>query len=344
MNVVRNEIRTGVLATLTLAALVAVLVYLGAPGAFSKQKKFSIYFDNAAGIKLGTPVMLAGRQIGQVVEVISPVPNAERPQQANEKEPSLEVRVDVRVDGEAKVYRTVKVRLASYGMLDQPVIDFVSGEESSDVAPEGMHFVGERPGGLTNATTTMMEKLDPIINKLTSTLDGLDKTADNVRKLTEPDADLAATLAEFRKLGKNLAEMTGPNSPLRNAVNGLERITKQDGDVSAALADFRKLIGPDSDLTKALANAEKFTSRLASDKDLPATLQNFRSASASLNSTINQLREDLAATARNLEQGSDTIKHQPWRLIWPSTKKYPEEQPSPEPKRGIPKAREVRRP
>src|SRR6187200_1914487 len=110
MNVVRNEIRTGLLAVVTLAILVGVLVYLGAPGAFTPQKDFSIYFDNAAGLKLGTPVMLAGRKVGQVIEIVSPVPMAERPAPADEKDAPLEVRVGVRVDRAAQIYRVVKVR------------------------------------------------------------------------------------------------------------------------------------------------------------------------------------------------------------------------------------------
>src|SRR5688572_4542660 len=100
MNVVRNEIRTGLLVLFSLAVLVGALIYLGAPGVFTKQKEFGIYFDNAAGIKLGTPVMLAGRKVGQVIEIDSPVSVAERPQKVDEKgEPrNLEARVTVRVD------------------------------------------------------------------------------------------------------------------------------------------------------------------------------------------------------------------------------------------------------
>jgi ABC-type transporter Mla subunit MlaD len=70
MNVVQTGIRTGLLVLISLAALVGILIYLGAPGAFSEQKTYSIYFDNAAGIRLGTPVMLAGRKVGQVVEIV----------------------------------------------------------------------------------------------------------------------------------------------------------------------------------------------------------------------------------------------------------------------------------
>jgi ABC-type transporter Mla subunit MlaD len=326
MNVVRNEIRTGILAVLTLAILVAVLVYLGAPGAFTPQKQFSIYFDNAAGLKLGTQVMLAGRKVGQVVEIVSPVPVAERPAPATEKDAPLEVRVGVKVEQSAQIYRVVKVRLASYGVLDEAVIDFTGGEEASGLADPGMHFVGERPGGLADTGTAIIEKLDPAVNQLVTTLKSLDRTADNVAKMTEPEADLAKTFAEFRTLGKNLTEMTGPNGPISRALAGVERLTKEDGELAGAVGDFRKMIGPESDLAKALANAKKFTADLASNTDLAATLKNFRTASARLNTALTDLQEDLGEMAKNLAQGSDTVKRQPWRLIWPATKKYPEEE------------------
>jgi hypothetical protein len=35
---------------------------------------------------------------------------------------------------------------------------------------------------------------------------------------------------------------------------------------------------------------------------------------------------DLGPVGENLKEFSETIKTQPWRLIWPSTKKYPEDQ------------------
>jgi ABC-type transporter Mla subunit MlaD len=327
MNVVRNGIRTGILAVLTLAILVGVLVYLGAPGAFTPQKDFSIYFDNAAGLKLGTPVMLAGRKVGQVVQLVSPVPVAERPAPANDKDAPLEVRVRVKVDQDAKIYRLVKVRLASYGVLDEAVIDFTGGEEASGLAEGGMHFVGERPGGLADTGTAIIEKLDPAVTQLVATLKNLDATAANVAAMTEPEADLAKTFAEFRELGRNLTRLTGTGGPIENAFSGIQRLTKEDGELSGAVADFRKLIAPESNLAKALENAEKFTAQLSSNSDLPATLKNFRTASNRLNTALASLQEDLGTSARNLEQGTDTLKRQPWRLIWPTTKKYPEDEP-----------------
>src|SRR3954468_3202531 len=73
MQLRRNEILTGLLVLATIAVLTGVLILLGAPGLFKPLVTYRIYMDNAAGIKLGAPVLLAGRKIGQVDSLFSPV-------------------------------------------------------------------------------------------------------------------------------------------------------------------------------------------------------------------------------------------------------------------------------
>src|ERR1700758_5330419 len=83
MQLQRNEVLTGLLVVATLAVLTGILVLLGAPGLFRPLTTYKIYFDNAAGIKLGAPVLLAGRKIGQVAKLYSPV-SPEEEQRAHE--------------------------------------------------------------------------------------------------------------------------------------------------------------------------------------------------------------------------------------------------------------------
>lgn len=329
MNVVRNEIRTGLVVLFSMAVLVGLLLFLGAPGVLSPQKEFGIYFDNAAGLKLGTPVMLAGRKVGQVVSISSPVPMAERPLGKDNKPLPLEARVMVQVEKQAQIYDECKVALAAYSVLSELVIDFTEGEERSGLAVEGKRFVGIRQGGLADAGVQIMEKLDPALLQLGTTLKSLQKTADNLGKLTEDTAELPLAFAEVRKVAANLTEITGPAGPLRKAIESIEATAGRDGELNKAVAEFRRLIGQDSALSKSLANVEKFTGQLADNGDVPAAIKNIRSASERLNAAIADVRADFSGIADNLDQATDTLKRQPWRLIWPGTKKYPEEQPAP---------------
>src|ERR1700682_4596619 len=88
MQLQRNEVMTGLLVVGTVAIITVVLILLGAPGLFRPLVTYKIYFDNAAGIKLGAPVMLAGRKIGQVQKLMSPV-SAEENERAQESAAQL---------------------------------------------------------------------------------------------------------------------------------------------------------------------------------------------------------------------------------------------------------------
>jgi len=319
MNILRHEIRTGLLVVITLAVLVAVVIYLGAPGVFVPQHIYRIYFDNASGIKQGADVLLAGRKVGRVKTLYSPVPEGQRP------EAKTEALIEVQVSVYAKIYNNVKVQMIQNGLLAEQVIDFTSGEEASGLAKDGASFIGLRPGGLQDAVPMVLEKIDPVLNKATTTLDSLQKTSDNLAKLTETGADLPVALAEFRQFGTNLKEMSGPEGALKKSLDNVQAMTGEGGKIDKTVDNFQTLSSPDSPLAKALRNAEKFTDKLANNKDVDNALMNFRTAAEKLNRTVSDLGPQFTTIGHNLEQASETVKHQPWRLIWPSTKKYEED-------------------
>jgi paraquat-inducible protein B len=111
--------------------------------------------------------------------------------------------------------------------------------------------------------------------------------------------------------------------------------------VKDAAANLDKLTGPDSSLNKTLKNAEKVTAELSGNKDIGGTLHNLKETSAHLNTTVADLSVQFKKVGQNLTEASDTVKRQPWRLIWPSTKKYdsesriapPQPRPTPSPRK-----------
>ena len=327
MNISRTEIRTGLLVVLSLAALTALLLYLGAPGVFVPQHTYRIYFDNAGGINPGAQVLLAGRKIGQVRRLFSPVPERDRPT------PKMETLIEVQVDREAKIYSKVKAQMTQNSLLGESVIDFTNGEEASGLAPDGASFLGERPGGLADAVPAVLEKLDPALTKVTTTLDSLQKTADNLTRLTADGADLPIAFAEIRKTGTNLSEMTGPQGELRLALKNIETLMSGEGKLGKTFDHLAELTGPESSLARTLQNSEKFTASLTNNRDIEVTLRNFRQASEGLNRTISEVGTRFTSVGENLEQAADTVKREPWRLIWPVSKKYNEPAATPMPVR-----------
>src|SRR5216110_2273040 len=324
MQLQRNEIMTGLLVIGTIAVLVFILVLLGAPGLFRPLVTYKIYFDNAAAIKQGAPVMLAGRKIGQVQKLYSPVSPKEE-KQAQEAEaaihppeanaspsptptpgrPKFEVRVEVQVDKNARVYRDAKARLMQLGLLGDMAIDITQGTEASGRAKGGDMFAGERTPDLGEAAAKMLEVIKPVAAEATTTMQDLQQTAQNLNRLTDENSELTLALGQFKTFGEHLSGLTAP----------------------------------DSALSHSLTNIEKISTSLTENDNIEVTLRNLRNSSEKLKLAVT----DLGPAGENIKQFSETIKTQPWRLIWPTTKKYAEASATPAPAQGAINARKTAR-
>ncbi len=307
MQLHKNEIMTGLLVVSTVAVLVFVLVLLGAPGLFRPLVTYKIYVDNAAGIKQGAAVMLAGRKIGQVAKLYSPVSKEEErraeeaaaalhPPEPNAtpsdtNKPKYEARIDVQVDQNAIVYRDAKTRLMQLGLLGDMAIDITQGTDAAGRARDGETFAGERTPDFSEAASKMLEVIKPVAAEATTTMKGLQETAANINHLTDENSELTQALTQVKSFGEHMADLTAPDSALSHSLN----------------------------------NIEKISNSLTENNNLQVTLQNFRDASDKLKITM----RDLEPVGKNIAEFSDTIKSQPWRLVYPTTKKYPEKSPTP---------------
>ena len=309
MQLRRNEVLTGLLVLVTIAVLAFILILLGAPGLFRPLVTYRIYLDNAAGIKQGAPVLLAGRKIGQVDKLFSPVSNDEAakaeaaaealhsgdPSPTPANKPKYEARIDVRVDKNALVYRDARARLITLGLLGEVAIDITQGNESSGRAADGEIYAGERVPDFGESISKMLDIVKPVAAEATNTLKELQTTAQNLSRITDENSQLNMGLAQFRTFVENLTSLTAT----------------------------------DSSLSIALKNVEKISTDLSSSDNIQITLQNFRDSSDKLKgilADLSQLGPDLKASGTNVKELTETVKSQPWRLIWPSTKKYPQDE------------------
>ena len=311
MQLERNEVLTGLLVIGTIGVIAFLLVLLGAPGLFRPLVTYKVYFDNAAGIKPGAVVMLAGRKIGEVQKLYSPLTPAEEkqaqqaaaaihpsadPSASPSPSPRFEARVDVQVDKSAMLYRDAKAQMIQLGLLGDMAIDFTQGTQESGRGKDGDTFAGERTPDLGEAAAKMLEVIKPVANEATNTMKDLQNTAQNLNKLTDENSELNLALTQFKTFGEHLSGLTAPDSALSNS----------------------------------LTNIEKISTSLTENDNIKVTLQNLRSSSEKLKSATTELQP----AGENIKQFSETIKTQPWRLIWPSTKKYAEASPSAAPGQG----------
>ncbi len=302
MQMLRNEVRTGLMVLLTLGLVVTVVLYISSPGLFRPLKSFQVYFDNAAGIKPGAAVMLAGRKIGTVADIQSPVPLNDRP----EHKPNYEAMVRVQVAEDSQIYKETTVAMRSFGLLAELVIDFTNGNADSGLAEPNAKFVGIRSPDLAEIGPLIIQKLDPVLKQAEFTFAELQKTSHNLTVLTAQESVFTGTLKSFGVVGDNL-----------------KTITAKGGGIDSALVSAHEV----------LANVKDVTIQLQKDNNLQKTLVNFQASSAklkiildSLDRTMGTVLPRLNVIVSDLSELTGKLKQQPWRVIWPSTIKYPESQ------------------
>ncbi|MDQ3199817.1 MAG: MlaD family protein [Verrucomicrobiota bacterium] len=308
---------TGLLVLGTVAVLTFILILLGAPGLFRPLVTYKVYYDNASGIKLGAPVLLAGRKVGQVKTLNSPVSRNESAQAVEaagnlgtvtggiERLPRLEVRIDVEIDRSALVYKNSNVRLMSLGLLGETAIDISGGTDHSARAENGQVFIGNRVPDFAEAIGKVLGIVQPVATQAAATMKTLQGTAANLSKITDDEAPLTLALSNFKIFTEQLNEITAT----------------------------------DSNLNKALAHIEDLSNQLTRNDNITVTLANFRDSSQKLKSALDTLTPELKETISNTKDFTATLRSQPWRLIWPSTKKYPEAEGTPIPVRRATKVK-----
>jgi ABC-type transporter Mla subunit MlaD len=309
MQIIRSEIRTGLLVILTVGLLIGVVLYLSAPGLFRPIIRYRVFFDDAAAIKPGANVSLAGRKIGTVDFIQSPVPISERPL----GKPDYEAVITVEVAADAQIYKENAVTMRSFGLLAEPVIDFTQGNPSSGRAVNGDAFVGVRSPDLGEIGPSLVQQLEPMLKQATGTLIELHRTAENLTRLTGKDSALLAsldrTLDNFQVVGRNLQALTIKGGSVDQTLQG----------VQAMLKDVQGLVG-----------------QVEKDDHLGKTLANFDAASGRLKGVLGQVQDELDVFvpkvnifASDMTELSGKLKEQPWRIIWPSTIKYQANTPTP---------------
>jgi phospholipid/cholesterol/gamma-HCH transport system substrate-binding protein len=296
---------------------VGIVLYLSSPGLLRPLKPFRVYFDNAAGIKQGATVMLAGRKIGTVSRIQSPVALKDRPLER----PDYEAMVEVQVQSDAQIYKENSVSMRSFGLLAELVVDFDNGNPLSGLAEPNARFVGTRQPDLGEVGPQIIKKLDPALKQAEATLAELQRTSHNLTLLTQPDSPLTEAVKNFRSVGGNLKVMTEKGGSfdvslekLRDSLNRVQDITAQ--------------VQKDNNLEKMLANFNAASARLKSELD-------------ELNGTLTTSLPRLNEIIEDFGELSDKLKHQPWRIVWPTTIKYPQDQQQATPPTPIPVRKRV---
>jgi len=269
----RNEVRIGILAIVAIAAAFWGYKFIQGTNLFTRSNLYHAYYENVAGLTVGTPVQISGVNIGSVSEI-----------QLDQQ--SRKVKVELDVNNGINVPKGTVATISTISLLGEKAIELKYEKPCfDDCLPGGSElagasqsilgsFLGGDPG--ENPLDGFKEKLNSVIDTLQYEL--FSEDSDNpVARSTQ---DLAATMENLKYATARLQNIMDANAGEINATfDNLATITGTLSDKQATISGI-------------IDNAEGVTKKL-SQIELDKTM-------AEVNAAVNDLRGTLGEADKAL--------------------------------------------
>ena len=314
---------------LVLLAVAALLGWLLPRLRPARGTLYHFYVEDTAGLPEGTEVKFRGLVVGQVMRV------------GLDEERSLAARTPwFRVEFQSNDEGTRVMNLWSFRQValdkETPIVGAtvvtltdptMPGGQTPTVAALTLQKPGDNP--LPGPVQEIADNLNEVLVNFNATVQSL-RGSLSARPDTLGD-DRHANLALC--LERDVYPLAGPDA----ATGRPTRLASMLGSLGDAAASFQTvgdhlgtITGEDGSANRMLRRVDALAANLQ-DEDKP-----FLRVFTDIRKTSGELRGDLARvdtllarvspmierTTSNTEQMSDTLKRQPWRVFWPSTKKY----------------------
>lgn len=286
------ELKVGVISVIALG-LVAFLVFLlGGEGGFSWQRyPLKARFQNIAGLGKGSPVRVAGVEVGTVTAAEF---------RGNQVDVSFEILEDMR----RHVTTGSTAALGSVSLLGESAVDITASTEGMPIPDWGYVPTGRPVGSLTDVAAQATEGIE----QLTGILQDIRGGRGTVGQLFTNDSvyrELNGLLAAAEDVAGNIQRGRGTlgrliNDPaaakaLEGSMQNLESVTAK---IRAGEGSLGRLLNDDAmarSLTQTTSNLETMTGRINSGQGTMGKLLNERELYDRMNSMTDRLDKLVAA-------------------------------------------------
>ena len=179
-----SQLKVGILTLASLAVLAAAIFLIsGQTGFFASTMLIRTYLRDAAGLKNGAPVRLAGVDVGNVTQVnFTGSPELSR---------SIEIVMEINRRYEANLRGDSEASLAAEGLLGQRYINISPGRpESPPVGPDGIIPFRETAefSELVGGSRDLLDNLNVLTAKLNAIIEAVESGEGSIGKLIYDDS------------------------------------------------------------------------------------------------------------------------------------------------------------
>ena len=271
---VKNEIKVGLLALVSLIILIVGYDFLKNQSLFKTKNTFFAVYPKVEGLLPSNPVLINGYKVGMVKKI-----------GLNQK--TMKICVEIDVDEEIKVFKDATIKIANNDLVGSKAIELSVGNDSLGLANNRDTLKGEQDAGIAQAISSV---LTPLSVEVKNVLEGVD-----------------STLAEGM-LNRTLAEMIITLKSIRKAADiSSEIIVGKNESINQILAKVNKV---SDDLTRLtphlsrLAESATATTQKINDLEIKKTLESINRSSALLNTQIARLNDSNGTYAKLVDNPS----------------------------------------
>jgi phospholipid/cholesterol/gamma-HCH transport system substrate-binding protein len=294
-----SELKLGIL-TITAVVIAALTVFLVTGGQGFSWQRYTLKarFPSVPGLKTGSPVRLAGVEIGSVSSVM-PV------------DEFVEVEFEVNERWRDRITTSSIARLGSVSLLGEAAVDLTPSTKGTPIPEWGYVPQGKTPAALSDLTEQASEGIGELTGLLHDVRGGRgtigklmtdEQLYAELRRFATSAGDLTDTIKSGRgTLGKLVNDPATANA-LENTMKNIEGVTAR---LKAGEGSLGKLLNDDAfaaSLTSATTNINDLVARLSKGDGTFGKLVN----DPALYNRLNSLSDRLDGVLEKLEAGEGT--------------------------------------
>jgi phospholipid/cholesterol/gamma-HCH transport system substrate-binding protein len=296
---IRREFKVGIFAVIVILVSWWGLSWLGGQDLFKSYNTYYVYYEEVSkDLQVSSRIYIRGVNVGNVRNI-----------ELQDNKVKVEIAIE---DQYAHMIRENSVALITEGMMGGAQIDIIQGNSES-VAHDGATLIGELDEGLMGL---IAEKIDPLMNNLTATIEKLSVTVDGVNTI------LADNTENITNLIANLEGMSAElNGILRDSKGDIDNIL---GDVSS----FTTMLKQNSTTIESmLQNLDKFSGDVADSnlvEQLSGTVERINTIIAAIENgegsvgkllTDDEIHNSINDTIDSLNALVTDLKEHPMRYV-----------------------------
>ena len=312
MKKISSEVKTGILVTLTIGAVIWGFNLLKGRNLFHPERYYYAIYANVDGLVASNPVMIHGFKSGQVREIYF--------------YPDTSGRVIVRFAITENTYLIPEnsvAKIVNDGLLGSKAINIVLGNSKKN-AEKGDTLIGETAPSMGEAFT---DAVGPIKDRANTLLKTIDSVLVIVQDILNKDARASLT-ASFESVKKAIATLEKTAGRLDNLVESeggkissiLSKLDKITGTISANNDKLANIMKNFSSMSDSMAKSNIKTTISNANLTLQQTaliLEKINKGEGSMGLMLNDKRlyNDLDSASANLNRLFDDMKLHPKRYV-----------------------------